>query len=251
MRHRCAVNLFSGALAGQREALIPPYAHLLERTAAFTPVGEVRRGDEHVGHVLLVVGFPQDDEPIGICEGQRFQDDCVHDTEDRRRGAYSQRQRQHGDGRKAGTLNERAHAVPDVLKEHTHATPMRQSCRRVCLFPPIDPLRAGVTDDVASCPKPELGTRPAGSSRTILEDVEHVCAEAFAELRRVEPQQHRIDPDCQLHGKSSLAARQLSSGLGGQCPQARRLSQGHPVAERGDAVIPAPLVVEIGCRAPF
>ena len=117
VRHRCAVNLFSGALAGQREALIPPHAHLLEGAAAFPPVGEVRRGDEHVGQVLLVVGLPQDNEPVGICEGQRFQDDCVHDTEDRGRGADSQRKRQHCDGRKAGTLDERAHAVADVLKE--------------------------------------------------------------------------------------------------------------------------------------
>ena len=61
-----------------------------------------------------------------------------------------------------------------------------------------------------------VGDSPRRGLFTILEDVEHVCAEAFAELRRVEPQQHRINPDGQLHGKSSLAARQLSSGLGGE-----------------------------------
>jgi hypothetical protein len=83
------------------------------------PVAEVRVRDGHGRHLLAPLAEAH--EPVRVFEGQRPQQHAVDDRKDRRVRADAQRERENGDRREAGLLEQHPKSVPNVLPERFHS----------------------------------------------------------------------------------------------------------------------------------
>jgi hypothetical protein len=100
-------------------------AHRLSETALRPPVEEVRFGDGAVGDAVAAVGVPDPDDPLGIAEGERLEQDAANHAEDRGVGADAERERQErgrGEARGAAQCAEAVAKILEQLIEERHAS---------------------------------------------------------------------------------------------------------------------------------
>ena len=115
--HRGALEPRRRAAAGHRHAVAVDGGQRLEGLRLRLDVEEVLR------RVDTVSGPPRparSDEPVGLGERQRLQQDCVDDAEDRAVRADAEGQRRDGHEREAGRLPQPSQRVDEVLAQGVH-----------------------------------------------------------------------------------------------------------------------------------
>ena len=121
--------------AGQRVGLLARIGERLEGLRPRAPVEEVRPRDGDA--VALAVDLVRVDEPAGVGQRQRLQQDAVHQRKDRRRRADAEGERHQDDQRERRCLGVRpdriAHVVPQIVEKHG-CSDRRPRPARVCGF---------------------------------------------------------------------------------------------------------------------
>jgi len=107
----------------QVQAGILGAGHPVEDVVLLLPVEKI--GDGHGKRLLTRKRVrrrhvPDEDESVGIAEGQRLQQDPVDDAEDRRVRADPERQNDDGGERERGALGEQSQPMPKVSNQAAH-----------------------------------------------------------------------------------------------------------------------------------
>ena len=119
------------AVAGDVELVPPVRRGVGERVTLILPGREIqKRGGVPVDAALRARG-EQHDQPIGVRERQRTQQQCVHDVEDGGRRANAERERQYRHRRKARMAPHHPKRPTNVLDQPLGARPAPGVARRL------------------------------------------------------------------------------------------------------------------------
>ena len=111
-----SIDLFRFTVARKIEVAPGKSGHILENGVLRLPIPErCRRWIVSRKSTPRSI-FPDHHETVRFFEGQRSQQDCIHQAEDRRVSANAEPEREHGHGREAGVLCELAKRVAQIVK---------------------------------------------------------------------------------------------------------------------------------------
>ena len=118
--HRAPLGKARLAAAEDRRRIAAVGRHRVEARRSVAPVDEVRM--RYARGAAARVALAERDDAGGLAVRQRPQQHAVDDAEDRGVGADAERQRDHGDEREGGTLEERADAWRSSFTSDSAAT---------------------------------------------------------------------------------------------------------------------------------
>ena len=114
--HRAAREQFRLAFFRQHGCAAGHSGHAFEALILFAPVLEIWRRGRFAWSGGLEIGFPQNDQPRGICVRQRPQENAADHAKDRSVRADTKRQCEHGDQCKSRALGKHAESVTQIFE---------------------------------------------------------------------------------------------------------------------------------------
>ena len=162
--------------------------------------GDIHRSDllAHLDERALRVGPGDADEALRRSVGQRFEQNSIHEAEDRRIGAQAERQSEHDDGAEARVLAKAARAIADVLKrglQEAHSASIATAL--LCLIEPAD-LAQGLPPRLLRA-HARVRALPDGFLQVIPQLLVQLLFHSPAPKERTQPKRNRVQPVFETH----------------------------------------------------